>query len=195
MRLAPVVMAYAADAGTAVRYAALSSRTTHAAPEAVDACRYFAVLLCGAFQGIPPAECLAAAAADPLWAREPLAPAIRRIADGSFRDLPESEVRTSGYVVHTLEAALWVSWRARSFREGCLLAANLGGDADTTAAVYGQFAGAHHGPGAIPPDWLETLAKHDLIAGLADRLHDLRQVGPRTHTEIWPGAGTAPAAT
>jgi len=69
-----------------------------------------------------------------------------------------------------LEAALWAFHRGASFREGCLLAVNLGDDADTTGAVYGQLAGAYYGEAMIPEEWRRKLTQHDLIVGLANRL-------------------------
>ncbi|NOY45138.1 MAG: ADP-ribosylglycohydrolase family protein, partial [Deltaproteobacteria bacterium] len=74
------------------------------------------------------------------------------------------------YVVASLEAALWAFHRSGSFREGCLLAVNLGDDADTTAAVYGQIAGAYYGASGIPGEWLERLAMADLIRETALQL-------------------------
>ena len=64
--------------------------------------------------------------------------------------------------------------RADSFRDGALLAVNLGDDADTTGAIYGQFAGAFHGEQAIPAEWRARLARRELIESFADRLLDLR---------------------
>ncbi|MBP6789445.1 MAG: ADP-ribosylglycohydrolase family protein, partial [Candidatus Promineofilum sp.] len=75
----------------------------------------------------------------------------------------------------SLEAALWAFHHAGTFAEGCLLAVNLGHDADTTAAVYGQLAEAYYGAAAIPATWRDRLAHGDLIIDFADRLHDLAQ--------------------
>ena len=72
------------------------------------------------------------------WDEHPLTPEIDEIARGSFREREPPEIRGSGYVVRSLEAALWAFDRSESFREGCLLAVNLGDDADTTGAVFGQ---------------------------------------------------------
>jgi ADP-ribosyl-[dinitrogen reductase] hydrolase len=74
--------------------------------------------------------------------------------------------------VESLEAALWAFSRSDSFREGALLAVNLGDDADTTGAIYGQLAGAFYGEEAIPPAWKAKLAKRELITDSADRLID-----------------------
>jgi len=76
-------------------------------------------------------------------------------------------------VVRGMEAALWAFHHSTSFREGCLLAANLGDDADTTAAVYGQLAGAYYGEEGIPLEWRFKLALFDVITGFADKLWQL----------------------
>jgi hypothetical protein len=108
-----------------------------------------------------------------LWDREPLAPRIDEVAAGSFRHRDPPEIRGTGYVVQSLEAALWAFDRSDSFRQGALRAINLGDDADTTGAVYGQLAGAYYGAGAIPAPWRERLALLDRIEGFADSLYRL----------------------
>ena len=72
--------------------------------------------------------------------------------------------------MRSLEAALWAFYHSTNFRDGCLLAANLGDDADTTAAIYGQLAGAYYGLEEIPAQWLEKLAMRDKIQELAEAL-------------------------
>ena len=66
---------------------------------------------------------------------------IARVAAGSFREKSPTEIKGTGYVVESLEAALWAFWSTKCFDEGALAAVNLGDDADTTGAVYGQLAG------------------------------------------------------
>ena len=85
------------------------------------------------------------------------------------------EIRGSGYVVETLEAALWAFDRSSSFEEGALLAVNLGNDADTTGAVFGQIAGAHYGESGIPRRWSERLAMRETIESFANRLFHASQ--------------------
>ena len=174
MRLAPVPLFYAGRPGEAIARAAESSCTTHGAPEAVDACRYLAGMIVGALAGASKADLLSDhfAPAPGVWDGEPLAPRIDEIASGSFRRRDPPEIRGSGYVVRSLEAALWAFDRGSSFREGALLAVNLGDDADTTGAVYGQLAGAFYGEEGIPAGWRECLTMRDSIATLADRLHE-----------------------
>lgn len=172
MRLAPVPLFFAADAAAAVNAAAASSRTTHGAAEAVDACRYFAALIVGAVRGESKTTLLSKEffpnGVD--WERQPLSPSIQRIAAGSFKGRDQRSIRASGYVVHTLEAALWAFNESSSFKEGALLAVNLGEDADTTGAVYGQLAGAYYGVTGIPQRWREVVHERAAIVTLARRI-------------------------
>ena len=166
MRLAPVPIFYFArgDLESAVERAGDSSRTTHGAATCVDACRYLAYLIVGALQGVPKEQLLSP---PPLEFRTP---EVRAVAEGSFKHKQPPAIRGSGYVVESLEAALWAFYHSDDFREGCLRAVNLGDDADTTGAVYGQLAGAYYGAHAIPVEWRERLAMKDLIVSHADRL-------------------------
>jgi ADP-ribosylglycohydrolase len=177
MRLAPVPMFFAHAPEQAVKAAAASSKTTHRAVEAVDACRLFAALIVGALHGHAKDALL-----DPDFAGEfagldgaDLAPAIDAIRRGNYKTTDRNNIRGTGYVVDSLRAALWAFWNSGSFAEGALLAVNLGDDADTTGAVFGQLAGAHYGAAGISPGWLELLAWRDRITGLADKLLSLAQ--------------------
>jgi ADP-ribosyl-[dinitrogen reductase] hydrolase len=78
------------------------------------------------------------------------------VARGSFKSKQPPVIKGTGYVVNALEAALWAFYRSESFREGGLLAVNLGDDADTTGAIYGQLAGAYYGVEQIPSEWREN---------------------------------------
>ena len=175
MRLAPVPLFFADDVATAIEQAAASSRTTHATPTAVDACRYFAGLLVGAIQGATKEELLAADyfPVPGLWSQAPLHPEVAAVAAGSFKHRNPPGIRGTGYVVQSLEAASWAFHTTDNFREGCLRAVNLGDDADTTGAIYGQLAGAFYGESALPKQWLEPLALRDAIAKLAEKLMEL----------------------
>jgi ADP-ribosyl-[dinitrogen reductase] hydrolase len=177
MRLAPVPLFFVKTPHEAIALAADSSRTTHGARETVDACRYFAALLVGAVTGRSKEELLSDhfEPASGLWAQQPLAPKIAKIAAGSFKRGNPPTIRGTGYVVESLEAALWAFDRSSSFREGALLAVNLGDDADTTGAVYGQLAGAFYGEHGIPQQWQSKIAHRELILSLTDRLFDLSE--------------------
>ena len=167
MRLAPVAMFFAGDPVRAVARAADSSRTTHGADEAVDACRYFAMLLVRALEGATKEQILSGGGAGMT-----LSPAIAEIAGGSFKRREPPEIVGSGYAVRSLEAALWAFHRSTDFRSGALLAVNLGDDADTTGAIYGQIAGAHYGVHSIPASWRQKLSMREEIETLSDGLLD-----------------------
>ena len=94
---------------------------------------------------------------------EPIEPAVARIAAGAYRLKPEAAIKGSGYIVESLEAALWCFLHSDSFEDAILKAANLGDDADTTAAICGQIAGAYYGASAIPRPWRARLAMHEDI--------------------------------
>ena len=163
MRLAPVAVRFWNERARLIDTAADQSRTTHGAEEAVDACRVFAELLADAIAGSPRTAVLAPKPFEG-------APAVASIVAGSWRGRRREEIRSSGYVVHTLEAALWSVARTGDFRNAVLLAANLADDADTVAAVTGQLAGALYGLSGIPERWLHRVAWKDRLLEAAQRL-------------------------
>jgi ADP-ribosylglycohydrolase len=177
MRLAPVPLFYAKRPLEAIAKSAESSRTTHQATVAVEACRYLGALIVGAVNGVSREELLSErySPVPGYWEKNPLVEEIDEIALGSFKHRQPPKIQGSGYVVKSLEAALWAFYNSHSFREGCLLAVNLGDDADTTGAVYGQLAGAFYGESGIPESWRSQLAYQQLIESLADQLFTLAQ--------------------
>lgn len=165
MRLAPVAMFFYPDVEAIWRYAADSSRTTHGAAECLDACRLFGDILYRALRGADKEDCLSATPPERL-----ASPAIQAIARGEYRHKTVAQIKGSGYVVSSLEAALWCFWASESYEAAILAAANLGDDADTTAAICGQVAGAFYGEQGIPDRWLEKLAMRQEITVLAEQL-------------------------
>jgi len=164
MRLAPVAMWFAPDIEAVRHNARLSSSTTHGAAEAVDCCELYAELLVRALQGAPRDALLSAPAPTGSSAR------VREIADGGYPTKAREQITGSGYCVDSLEAALWCFATTDSFEAAVLAAANLGDDADTTAAIVGQIAGAHYGIDAIPAHWVAKLAMREEIDELAQAL-------------------------
>jgi ADP-ribosyl-[dinitrogen reductase] hydrolase len=165
MRLAPIPMYFYPNLAKVEQMAADSSRTTHGAPECLDACRLFGKIICRALLGKSKTQVLLGDARTSLPSAK-----IAAIAGGAYRQKPESEIHGSGYVVQSLEAALWSFAHTSNFADAILTAANLGNDADTTAAICGQVAGAYYGVSGIPAHWLERLARREEITQLADRL-------------------------
>lgn len=163
MRLAPIPLFYFHQPDSLRRYAKLSSKTTHASAACLEACAYFAELLANALRGKEKSALF-----DGFEIAE--FPQITHIVRGDYRQKTAEQIKGSGYVVESLEAALWAFWQTDNFRDAILLAANLGDDADTTAAICGQIAGAFYGEQGIPAQWLEWLYRRDDIAQIAERL-------------------------
>jgi ADP-ribosyl-[dinitrogen reductase] hydrolase len=165
MRLAPVVMLYYPDLEAVLHYSVKSSRTTHATLECLEACQILAGVIYRAFQGKNRTDVLVERDLIPLTSE-----ALKEISFGDYFEKAESQIQGTGYVVQSLEAALWSFWTTDSFEAAILQAVNLGDDADTTAAVCGQVAGAFYGETGIPQQWLEKLVMRAEISNLAERL-------------------------
>lgn len=172
MRLAPIVLFYASEPRDAIRFAGESSKTTHAAVEAIDACRLFAAMLLGALYGEDKEKILSPlySPVNNYWASRPLTDSIIEISKGGYKNKPRSAIRSTGYVVDSLEAALWAFHNSQSFEEGAILAVNLGGDSDTIGAIYGQLAGAFYGEIAMPIHWIKAISYYYVFYSIADEL-------------------------
>lgn len=166
MRLAPIPMFYGPSAEHTWHFSGESTRTTHGAQEAIGCSRLFAMVLRNALQGVKKAELLHFEVA------EPFTPTVAKLQMGTFISKARSEVSGTGYCVESLEAALWSFFSTDSFEQAILTATNLGDDADTTAAICGQLAGAYYGVQAIPRQWLARLAMRDEIEALAAQLYE-----------------------
>jgi ADP-ribosylglycohydrolase len=179
MRLAPVPLFYACNPEEAIEKSGESSKTTHGAATAVDACRYLGALIVGALNGATKEELLSSrySPAPGYWDGHPLVSEIDAIARGSFKLKNPPGIKGTGYVVQSLEAALWAFHRSDSFKEGCLMAVNLGDDADTTGAVFGQLGGAFYGEQGMPSEWKERLVGRQLIDTFAGKLFEFASMG------------------
>lgn len=178
MRLAPMAVAFAHDPKEAVRLSGESSRTTHGALDCIEACRYMSAVIVGALNGHSKEDLVSPyfSPTPEIWTQEPLRGAVAGVAAGSFLERQPPEIRGTGYVVDTIEAAMWAFAHTDDFDTGALAVVNLGDDADTTGAVYGQIAGAFYGAAGIRASWLEMLAMRDVIEDLAIRLAALEPV-------------------
>jgi ADP-ribosylglycohydrolase len=167
-RVAPAVMYFFADAKAAVARATEAARITAQAPNVLDCVRLLAALGHMALSGRdkptvlrPPRE---------LWTTSNTRPEVLAIYDQSYARRAPPEITGGGGILHALEAALWAFHGSETFREGALLAANLGQDSDVVAAAYGQLAGSYHGVSAIPGIWRNSLIKQEVVIESADRL-------------------------
>ncbi len=166
MRLSPAAIFAAPSAAAAKEIAERQSLTTHASVLPAEACGLFAQMLVEAIGGEAKEVVLRPREAEHLDLKE--------VAAGTWRRKSRDEISSSGYVVHTLEAALWCVERTENFADALILAVNLGDDSDTVGAVTGQLAGALYGRSGIPERWLNVLAWRDHIE---QRAMDLVRVG------------------
>jgi ADP-ribosyl-[dinitrogen reductase] hydrolase len=169
MRLAPVPMYFHHDLECAIHTSGESSRTTHGAEECVAACQLFGAILWKAINGRSKSEILTGAHLPESMQIE-LPVKVQAIADGAYSHKMRDEVRGNGYVVDALEAALWCFAQTENYRDAVLLAANLGDDADTTAAICGQVAGAYYGRDGMPVAWLNRVTASAELHELSLRL-------------------------
>jgi len=164
MRLAPVAVAARGDAARAAALARAQSEVTHAALECLDAAEALALILSAGIAGEGRAALKAGTRANLAAAK------VRAIAEGAFRNKRRADIRSSGYVVDTLEAALWAVSESETFEEAVLMAVNLGDDADTVGAVAGQVAGALWEMTSIPEGWRRQVAWSECLVETADAL-------------------------
>jgi ADP-ribosyl-[dinitrogen reductase] hydrolase len=164
MRLAPVPLFYFPDLEKIIHFAGESSRTTHGTLECVEACQLFAEMLFRALSGMDRDHVLFNTTV------KISSPALAAIANGGYRQKSIDQIKGTGYVVESLEAALWCFYQTDTFESAILNAANLGDDADTTAAICGQIAGIFYGESGIPTKWLERLS---LRAEITDFVNSL----------------------
>ncbi|CAF1077767.1 unnamed protein product [Rotaria sordida] len=137
MRLAPIPLLYHQDPLNAMIEAVNSSKITHASLLCLDCCRVP--------DGLP----------NDYWTTKgisPLEPSVLAVMTGSYKHCNPPQIKASGFVIETMEAALWAFYHTNSFQEGALKAVNLGDDADTVGAIYGMLAGAYHGVNVIPTE-------------------------------------------
>lgn len=176
MRLAPVAIFGSTEEAFSEEYTTLlynlrkSSDTTHAYVTAGDACVGLGVVLNRLFHLEDKQTCLDFHAY-PVSMYGITDPDIKKVLEGSYLTKKRDDIKSTGYCVDTLEAALWCFQMTHSFKEAVLLAANLGDDADTVAAVTGQIAGAYYGLDGIPEEWVNKIHMRDEIIDMAKELY------------------------
>lgn len=164
MRLAPIAVHHWSRPAEARRIAVLQSRTTHYSALSAAGCEYLAAVLCGLIEGKAWQEVSRPVIASE-WPNE-----IKSLADHDWDKRDRDSIKSTGFVVHTLEAALWAVDTTNSFAEALLKAVNLGDDADSVGAVAGQLAGARYGLGTIPKNWRDVLIHRDKIERIGLKL-------------------------
>ena len=177
---------------------AKGSALTHSSTVAMGACQYFAALIIGALRGTPK-HLLLSPFFHPFhsydndnnnlnnnnnnnnsnegrngWKEDDLVVTTEELAGivrGEYKTKSEEEISNGGYVVHTLESVLWVFHHTDSFEEGLIQIVNLGDDADTAGAIFGQLAGVYYGLSSIPSRWISSLTFLPLISSFSTQLY------------------------
>ncbi|KAI9697316.1 MAG: hypothetical protein M1836_004880 [Candelina mexicana] len=173
MRVAPIGLVYNSSPSLLTKYAALSSEATHPYPTNAEACIAYTRLIALALRNAPK-EALVSDFAGASQSYTSLKSRFHEYTTlQSWQDKGESDISSSGYVINTLEAALWAFFTTEGFRDGAVKVVNLGDDADTVGAVYGGLAGAFYGHEAIPEEWIQGLQKKEVVERIADGLAEL----------------------
>ncbi|CAF1104642.1 unnamed protein product [Adineta steineri] len=173
MRLAPVPLFFWKYPNKAVEYCGQSAMLTHGDQKAVDACRFYGALIVAALQGKSKSELLHRDFYQKhreWFGVASLHEDVLKIVAGSYKKKNgyEDGIRGKGYVIDSLEAALWAFWSDEdSFENGVISAVNLGDDTDTTAAIYGQLAGAYYGYRKLPERWISKIYAGKFITCLS----------------------------
>lgn len=160
MRLAPIPIFYHYDIELAKKYARLSSQITHATPECTESAALLAEIIVKLLNGGDKESSLICN--DSQFSCQK----VKAIAMGEYKKKSRDEIQTSGYVIHTLEAALWGFYKYHSFEIGAIVLAGMGMDVDTVLAVYGSIAGSFYGVSSIPRRWINDLQKKEMIQSI-----------------------------
>jgi ADP-ribosyl-[dinitrogen reductase] hydrolase len=161
MRIAPIPIVFGSNTRNAWTEGEKSSRTTHTNNECVWSCGFFSALVGMAIGGATKQAMLD-------FTRRHYGPMLDNF-EGKLRN----DIKTTGYVRHTLEATLWAFFGTDTFEDGLILIVNMGGDADTVGAVFGTLAGAHYGEDAIPARWRSALLKPEMTEAIFNDLWEV----------------------
>lgn len=177
MRVAPVGVVFHDSPSTAVKVAKLQSDLTHPMPACAEACAIYTELVCMCFEAGMSKDAMAQRLADMTVADEKLRTRLenRQGHRGesrlmAWKSFSIKNVKSTGWVVDTLDCALWAFFTTDTWEQGALKVVNLGGDSDTAGAVYGGLAGAWYGVNAIPERWRSTIARADMVEDVARKL-------------------------
>lgn len=176
MRIAPVPIAYRCNENETekfnklIEYAKLSSKTTHAEQRCIEACIAYSIILNKALNNKNKEDILSFNESEKNHLKHP---EILKIINGSYKIKNRDQIESSGFVIDTLEAALWAFYNTDNFKDSIILSANLARDADTIAAICGQLSGAFYGLNNMPNEWVEKIKYKEKIIGIAKELYKI----------------------
>jgi ADP-ribosyl-[dinitrogen reductase] hydrolase len=159
-------------------YSVQMSMTTHGSNDCILSCGHLSGMIVGCLLDKTKEEILSPmyCPVPSMYEGEDFSPLLLDIIMGGYKTITENQIKSTGYVLHTLEAALWCFYNTETFEDGLIKAVNLGHDSDTTGAVYGQLAGAYYGVQSIPQRWLDKTVMCNIISDVADKLYEKRKL-------------------
>jgi ADP-ribosylglycohydrolase len=181
MRIMPAVLRFAAEPlETYSSRLEKVSAITHGHARSRMACVFYGLMVRQLLLGALPQAALDSARAEfaGWYERSPEFGRFNHILEDDLASLPEGEVVSTGYVLHTLHASLWCLLTTDNYRDCVLKAVNLGGDTDTTGCVAGGLAGIVYGIKSIPADWIRVLARKGEVDCLFHEFAELCESAP-----------------
>lgn len=178
MRIAPVPIAFRCDCediksekfNNLINNAKNSSRTTHGENRCIEACVAYSLMINKAINNKTKEEILNFSQEEKdLFKEED----ILNIINGSYKNKIRDQIKSSGFVIDTLEAALWSFYNTNNFEDSIILSANLAHDSDTVAAICGQLSGAFYGLQGIPEKWIKKIKYSERIIAIANELYKI----------------------
>jgi len=176
MRILPVALRFAAESDEAfAQRIETASAITHGHARSRMACVFFGLMIRQLMFGWKPKPALDSVRSEfaNWYGRSAEIARFRHLLEDDLVSLPEPEIVSTGYVLHTLHASLWCLLTTQNFSDCVLKAVNLGGDSDTTGCVAGGLAGVAYGMRSIPVDWISQLARKNDVERLLREFADL----------------------
>jgi ADP-ribosyl-[dinitrogen reductase] hydrolase len=169
MRLAPIPVFYFKCPSRAIEYAKLSSATTHKSKECLDSAALMTYVISKCLHGAQKQQALD----NTDFENSVMSDSVKDLCRGFYKTKPREGISTSGYVIHSLEAALWALHKYDTFIDGMKELASMGEDTDTVCCIYGQMAGALYGLDAVPKQWIKKLQRKDMVMNTVKSLVDV----------------------
>lgn len=161
MRLAPIPVFFD-NIQDAVKHSILSSKLTHSSPECLESATLMGGMIFQLVRGLSKEYVLS-------YQNEPYkCEKVMNIANGTYKTKSRDQIKTTGYVIDSLEAALWAFYKTNSYQDGMNVLVTMGDDVDTVCCIYGQIAGAYYGINEIPTRWLNKLQHHEMILNMVN---------------------------
>lgn len=180
MRLSPIPIFYHCELNddkallTLTQYAENSSKITHSAPLCLASCKALSLMINRCFNDLSKENVLFFSEEE-IFKYQLNIPGFETINLQEYKNKKRNQIKSSGYVIDSFEAALWAFYNTDNFKDGVILAINLADDSDTVGAIYGQIAGAYYGIDQIPEEWINKLTMNKNLIQTLNSLLDTSQ--------------------